>query len=169
MSHKLLIWKSSVVRVIMWDELWDTQTITTSTRCIVHCSKYYSVNTHGGGFPLVRCCLNKLSLQLNIILIQQIIHVITSLQNGEFLHDSSKQNNTHVIKRSGLSYEHPYILSPTADAFIKINFVVTFLSTYPKSISCNVCNSNWADNHFFGHAFISTLQYQASRENLLIK
>ena len=66
-------------------------------------------------------------------------HVIISLQNGVFLHDFSKQNNAYIIKRSGLPYEHQYSLSPTVNAFIKVNFVVIFLSTYPAPISCNVC------------------------------
>ena len=60
-------------------------------------------------------------------------------RNCVFLLDPSKQNNTHIIKRSGLSYEHQYIISPTVDAFIKINFVVIFLSTYPAPIFSNVC------------------------------
>ena len=79
--------------------------------------------------------------------------VIISLQNGVFLHDFSRQDNTHIIKRSGLPYEHQYSFGLTVDALFEINFVVIFLSAYPIPISCNVCNSNLANNHVFGHDF----------------
>ena len=80
-------------------------------------------------------------------------HVIISLQNCEFLPNFSKQDNTYIIKNSRQLYEHRHNLSPTISIFIKMNFVVIFLSTYPAPISCNVLTQIGQTNTFFDHAF----------------